>query len=91
MQTDVNGTPKPFVTTGANCAQVTVVQTGTSGNNEAADWSAVSVSGTPTLAEPCVRGHIPLLLNGRVGTAYSTVIGDNRLIDMDAFWLLVSP
>jgi hypothetical protein len=45
----------------------------------------------PTLAEPCVRGHIPNLLNGAVGTAYSTVIRDNRLIDMDAFWLLVSP
>lgn len=88
---DVNGNPKPFVNTGADCAQVTAVKTGTSGN-EATDWATTTVVGTPTLTEPCVRGHIPLSQNtNATGTAYSTTITVNHLIDKDAFWLLVSP
>ena len=91
MVDDVNSNQKPFVTTGADCAQVTAVHTGTSGNNEAADWATTTVNGTPTLTEPCVRGHIPQALNSLVGTAYSTTITTNHLIDKDAFWLSVSP
>ena len=47
------------VTAGSQCAQVTAVQTGTTGN-EAADWNAVTPVGTVTGNEACVRGHIPL-------------------------------
>ena len=43
MVDGVTGAPKPYVTTGANCAQVTANQTGTSGTNEAADWATTSV------------------------------------------------
>jgi hypothetical protein len=38
------GDPKPYVTTGDDCAQITAVQTGTSGTNEAADWSIIQVT-----------------------------------------------
>lgn len=56
------GTSKPFVTTGNDCAQVTAVQTGTSNNNEAGDWSQIQVNGSPSLTEPCVRGTFPVSL-----------------------------
>jgi len=86
----VTESPKPYVTTGANCAQVTAVQTGTSGTNEAADWNSITVSGTPSGTEPCVRGHIPGLLNSLVGSAYSALITTNRLISKDPFWVAVT-
>jgi len=90
MVDGVTGSPKPYVTTGANCAQVTAVQTGTSGTNEAADWNAVTVSGTPSGTEPCVRGHIPGLLNSLAGSAYSALITTSRLISKDPFWVAVT-
>ena len=90
MVDGVTGAQKPFVTTGANCAQVTANQTGTSGNNEAADWATTSVVGSPSGTEPCVRGHIPGLLNSLVGSAYSALITTRRLIDKDPFWVSVT-
>lgn len=79
------------VTSGAQCAQVTAVSSGTTTGNEAADWPAVAVLGTPTLNEACVRGHIPLRLNNAVGGAYGALIIANRLIDKDPFWVTVTP
>lgn len=90
MVDDWNGNPKPYVTTGADCAQVTASQTGTSGSNEAADWNTINVDGTPTGSEPCVRGHIPNLLNGRVGGAYGNFIQTERLLDGDPYWVQVT-
>ncbi len=91
MVDGVTGAPKPYVTTGANCAQVTANQTGTSGSNEAADWATTSVLGSSSGTEPCVRGHIPSLLNSLVGSAYSALIRTQRLIDKDPFWVSVTP
>lgn len=91
MVDGVTGAQKPYVTTGANCAQVTANQTGTSGTNEAADWATTSVLGSPSGTEPCVRGHIPGLLNSLVGSAYSSLITTRRLIDKDPFWVSVTP
>jgi hypothetical protein len=80
------------VTSGTACAQLTVVQTGTSNNpaNEAADWAAVTTIGTPTLTENCVRGHIPLALNTGVGGAYGRFVRTNRLLNMGKFWVAVT-
>jgi hypothetical protein len=84
--------PKPHVTTGADCAQVTVVQAGTSNPlNEAADWNSIQVDGSPSGTEPCVRGHIPNNLNKAAGGAYGTMILTNRLLDGDPFWVSVTP
>jgi hypothetical protein len=93
MPTDVNGQKKPFVTTGADCAQVTAVQAPTSKKNppEATVWNTVKADGTPSPAKPCVRGHIPNKLNGDVGRAYLDSILENRLINKDAFWVAVIP
>lgn len=54
MADNVNGDPKPYVTTGDDCAQVTAKQTGFTNNpdNLAADWPTITVDGTPTLSEP---------------------------------------
>jgi hypothetical protein len=90
MEDGANGKPKPYVTTGADCAQVKAVQTGTSGKDEAADWKEVTPIGTPTSSEPCVRGHIPGKLNSAVGGAYSSTIRANRLVSKDPFWLSVT-
>jgi hypothetical protein len=89
MKTGVNGKPKPYVTTGANCAQVTAVQTGKTGN-EPEDWPKVSPIGTSSGTEPCVRGHIPLKLNSGVGGAYISFCNSNRIVDKDAFWVSVT-
>jgi hypothetical protein len=91
MVDGVNGQPKSFVTTGADCAQVTAVQTDTSGTNEATDWFSTDVIGTPLNTLPCVRGHIPLKLNSGVGGAYGSLIQADRLIDKDPFWVTVTP
>lgn len=91
MMTDVNA-PKPYVTTGADCAQVTAEQTGFTNNpdNLATDWPTITVDGTPTLSEPCVRGHIPNTLNSRVGGSYGRFVQTQRLVDKDPFWLTVT-
>lgn len=91
MPDDVYQRPKPYVTSGADCAQVTAVQTGTSGAREAPDWSVTQVSRSPSGTEPCVRGHIPLKLNTGVGGAYGNLIQQNRMINTDAFWVQVTP
>jgi hypothetical protein len=79
--------------TGAACAQVTAVPSGTTTGNEAADWPAVAVSPNTTYitGAPCVRGHVPLALNSAVGGAYGNLILSNRLIDGDPFWVAVTP
>jgi hypothetical protein len=85
------GVSKPYVTTGDDCAQVTAVQTGTSGTNEAADWSIIQVNGSPSGTEPCVRGHIPALLNSGVGGKYgSTLVQQSRMINGDQYWVQVT-
>lgn len=92
MADNVNGDPKPYVTTGDDCAQVTAKQTGFTNNpdNLAADWPTITVDGTPTLSEPCVRGHIPKRLNSSVGGSYSSFVRARRLVDKDSFWLSVT-
>jgi hypothetical protein len=69
-----------------------VVQTGTSNNpdNEAIDWAAVTPTGTPTLTENCVRGHVPLALNSKAGGAYGRFVQANRLLNMGKFWVAVT-
>jgi hypothetical protein len=78
------------VTSGAQCAQLTAVQTGNSGN-EAADWASVTPVGTVTGSEVCARSHNPLNLNTDVGGAYGRFIISQRLIDQDPFWVVVTP
>lgn len=90
MEDDAYGNPKPYVTTGANCAQVTATQTGSSGGNEAADWNAITVTGSPSGSEPCVRGHIPGTLNSLVGGRYGNFVQTERLLDEDQFWVAVT-
>lgn len=90
MKTGWNGQPKPYVTTGADCAQVIAVQTDTKGKTEAQVWGGVKTLATPTGTEPCVRGHIPYKLNVKVGGKYSSFIGQARLVDKDPFWLSVT-
>lgn len=91
MAEDYYGNLKPYVTTGAACAQVSAVQTGTSGTNEAVDWNTTVVDGTPSGSEPCVRAHIPQKLNSGVGGAYGRFVQPpNRLIDGDNFWVAVT-
>jgi hypothetical protein len=98
---------KPPFADGAACAQLTAVQVANPNPapaNLAADWPSVAVySATPTGSELCVRGHIPLLLNTSVGTAYSNFLQPGsgcvpgaspgtgcRLIDQDPFWIAVT-
>jgi hypothetical protein len=88
MVDGVDGNQKPYVTTGANCAQETAVHTGTTGP-EPADWSTITK--TSSGSYPCIRAHIPNLLNGHVGSEYSALIRTSRLIDKDAFWVQVTP
>lgn len=90
MVDGADGNPKPYVTTGADCAQVTANHTATTNTYEATDWSSVTVTAT-TGNNPCIRGHIPNLLNSHVGSEYSALIRTNRLIDKDPFWVEVTP
>lgn len=92
MMTGVTGKPKPHVSTGADCAQVTAVEgKQPPGASEATVWNTVKVDGKPSKKNPCVRGHIPTKLNVMVGVAYSVLIRTQRLINKDAFWLAVGP
>ncbi|MFI5591196.1 hypothetical protein ACIA5G_39520 [Amycolatopsis sp. NPDC051758] len=75
---------------GAECAQVTAVQTDNTGVL-ATDWRDVTVLGNPTGAEKCVRGHIPLALNSAAGGDYGRLVTSARLIDNDPFWVAVNP
>ncbi len=89
MEDGADGNPKPFVTTGADCAQVTADHTNTTNTYEATDWVSVTVNST-TGSDPCIRGHIPQKLNSYVGGVYRGLIGTARLIDKDAFWVQVT-
>jgi hypothetical protein len=91
MEEGADGNPKPFVTSGADCAQDTAVHTATTGMDEAEDWNAITETGIITGSEPCIRAHVPNLLNSHVGTEYRTLIGQARLIDKDPFWVEVTP
>jgi hypothetical protein len=78
------------VTSGAQCAQVTAVQT----NNDgilADDWAVVLPVGTFTGNEACVRAHTPLTLNSAVGGALGRFTPAQRLLDRDAYWVSVTP
>jgi hypothetical protein len=88
MKIGVNGEDKPYVTTGADCLQVTTVKTGSTGDEEK-DWSTVQPIGTPDFSLPCIRGHIPLSQNTGVGGAYVTFGNQNRLVDKDPFWIAI--
>lgn len=92
MEDGADGNPKPYVTTGANCVQVTANHTDNTNTNEPQDWATVTVTGNYTAgtSNPCIRGHIPGLLNSHVGSEYSALISPNRLIDKDAFWVKVT-
>jgi hypothetical protein len=89
MEEGVDGNPKPFVTTGANCAQVTADHTDTTNQFEPTDWVSVTVNST-TGSDPCIRGHIPKKLNSYVGGVFRGLIGTARLISKDAFWVQVT-
>jgi hypothetical protein len=89
MVDGADGNPKPYVTTGADCAQVTAIHTDTSNNDEAQDWNAATFPPAGS-DEPCIRGHVPGLLNSLVGSQYSSLTVTNRLIDKDAFWVWVT-
>lgn len=84
-----SGALAPGVTNGGACAQVTAVEIANPTGNLATDWNQVQPIGTPAASAPCVRGHIPLKLNTDVGTAYSSFIGTERLLDDDQFWVQV--
>jgi hypothetical protein len=88
MVDGADGNPKPYVTTGADCAQETAVHTGTNGPDPA-DWSTITK--TSSGSNPCIRAHIPNLLNGHVGSEYSALGRTARLIDKDPFWVEVTP
>jgi hypothetical protein len=90
MEDGVDGNPKPYVTTGANCAQDTAVHTDTTNTIEPTDWNAITETGIITGTEPCIRAHMPNLLNGHVGSEYSALGRTARLIDKDAFWIEVT-
>ena len=90
MEEGADGNPKPFVTTGADCAQVTADHTDTTNQFEPTDWVSVTVNST-TGSDPCIRGHIPGKLNSYVGGKFRGLIGTARLIDKDAFWVEVTP
>ncbi|MGW7674412.1 hypothetical protein ACWGJX_46435 [Streptomyces sp. NPDC054775] len=76
------------VDNGNSCAQVTAIQAGSTGIL-AVDWPTISTLGSPTLAESCVRGHIPGPLNSDAGSAYGNFVTAMRLADDDPFWLSV--
>jgi len=77
------------ITSGSQCAQVTAVRTATTGST-AQQWGNISVIGTPTGSEACVRGHIPLSLNSDVGGLLGRFTQAQRLIDNDQYWLSVT-
>jgi hypothetical protein len=78
------------VTSGAQCAQVTAIRTAATGT-VAQQWGKISVIGTPTGNEKCVRGHIPSSLNSDIGGALGRLTQSQRLIDNDPYWLTVTP
>ena len=65
-----DGNPKPYVTAGADCVQVTSNHTDYTNTDEPKDWATVTVTGNYTAgtSSPCIRGHIPGLLNSHVGS-----------------------
>lgn len=89
MEDGADGNPKPYVTDGADCVQVTADHTNTTNQFEPTDWVSVTVNST-TATNPCIRGHIPGKLNSYVGGVYRGLIGTARLLDKDAFWVEVT-
>ncbi|MFG2276068.1 hypothetical protein ACGFNY_40700 [Streptomyces chartreusis] len=77
------------VTHGNDCAQVTAVRAGTTGDL-ALDWPTVTTVGTVTGNEKCVRGHIPKSLNTDLGGTYGGFVVSMRLADNDPFWLSIT-
>lgn len=75
--------------TGQHCVQLKAVHNKTTGN-EAAQWSTTVPIGTPNLAAPCVRAHIPGRENSAVGGAYGAFIRNNRLFIDEKFWVVVT-
>lgn len=80
---------------GSACAQVEADEGSPGAATEALAWNSVTTLGTPTLSEPCVRGHIPNLLNSMVGGAFGNFVVANRLVDLgenaaDPFWVAVT-
>jgi hypothetical protein len=59
---------------------------------EATAWPTAQPIGTPTMMEPCARGHIPLKLNQSVGGSYGAFAQGTgqRLADGDLCWLSVT-
>ncbi len=80
------------VTSGTACAQLTVVQTGTTNNqdNEAADWAGVTPTGTPTLTENCVPGTSRSPSTRKRGVHTIRFIQANRLLISGKFWVAVT-
>jgi hypothetical protein len=76
---------------GADCAQVTAVEIPNPVGVLATDWSGIEPTGTVTGSEPCVRGHVPLALNSLEGTDFRTFRSKNRLVNLDPFWVEVTP
>ncbi|MFF7655004.1 hypothetical protein ACFZCY_35085 [Streptomyces sp. NPDC007983] len=77
------------ITHGKDCAQVTAVRAGTSGDL-AVDWPTVTTVGIVTGTEKCVRGHIPGALNSDLGSTYGGFVVSERLADSDPFWLAIT-
>jgi len=80
----------PAVTSGNQCVQATA-QKSTTGSTEPQVWNGIILGANAgnTFAN-CIRGHIPLIENSDVGTAYSTLIRTNRVLDNDPFWIAVT-
>lgn len=73
---------------GANCAQVTAINTANTGLLSA-DWATITPVGSYSSSAACVRGHIPASLNSDAGGAYGNFVKAARLADDDPFWLSV--
>jgi hypothetical protein len=75
--------------TGAACVQVYAKRTAHTGS-EAAQWNDITVQRRPNLRAPCIRGHIPELLNEGAGGAYGAFVQNARLFDGEAFFVIVT-
>jgi hypothetical protein len=74
----------PGFKTGADCAQVIAVK------DKAGQWTGVVPLGQYSASGKCVRGHIPLSLNTKVGRAYGGLVRSERLLPGDPFWVAVT-
>ncbi|WP_146747048.1 hypothetical protein [Thermogemmatispora tikiterensis] len=76
---------------GTACVQLQAVKTNEWGQSPAQIWTTVQPIGSVRAAAPCVRGHIPLILNTVEGGAYGLFANAQRLLDRDPFWIAVVP